>query len=123
MEKGNWFTGPDWLLEKEQWPDQPDLKVTSAVSQESKPIKEEALFTTDQEPDEWESLLMRQAYWRVLRVTAWALRFVSNVWRGVIETKGARVHSEPKRSQQQETVGYGENRAVSTPICEHQVGR
>lgn len=32
----------------------------------------------EKEPDEWEALLTRSKYWRVLRVTAWALRFVSN---------------------------------------------
>ena len=26
MEKGNWLTGPNWLLDKKQWPQQPKLK-------------------------------------------------------------------------------------------------
>ena len=25
MEPGGWFTGPEWLLDKKQWPDQPDF--------------------------------------------------------------------------------------------------
>jgi hypothetical protein len=54
------------------------LKVTTSVSQECKPIKEQALFTKDREPDKWDALLERNTYWRSLRVTAWALRFLNN---------------------------------------------
>jgi hypothetical protein len=78
LKYGNWFNGPDWLLEKEQWPEQPNLTVSKAVDQESKPIKEQALFTKERKPDEWDALLERNTYWRTLRVTAWALRFLNN---------------------------------------------
>lgn len=78
MKKGEWFSGPDWLLEEKRWPDQPNLKITTAISQESKPVKEEALFTKDRKPDEWDALLERRTYWRTLRVTAWAMRFLNN---------------------------------------------
>jgi hypothetical protein len=54
------------------------LKVTTSVSQECKPIKEQALFTKDRELDKWDALLERNTYWRTLRVTAWALRFLNN---------------------------------------------
>ena len=90
LQNGSWFNGPDWLLEKEQWPEQPNLKVTTSVSQECKPIKEQALFTKDREPDEWDALLERNTYWRTLRVTAWALRFLNNCL--------ARVRRNQKRS-------------------------
>ncbi|XP_028412573.1 uncharacterized protein LOC114535466 [Dendronephthya gigantea] len=78
LQNGSWFNGPDWLLEKEQWPEQPILRVTTSVSQEYKPIKEQALFTKEREPDEWDALLERNTYWRTLRVTAWVLRFLNN---------------------------------------------
>ncbi|XP_028410907.1 uncharacterized protein LOC114533565 [Dendronephthya gigantea] len=78
LQNGSWFNGPDWLLEKEQWPEQPILRVTTSVSQECKPIKEQALFTKEREPDEWDALLERNTYWRTLRVTAWVLRFLNN---------------------------------------------
>ena len=32
----------------------------------------------DLQPDEWDSLLHRSSYWRMIRVTAWILRFVNN---------------------------------------------
>lgn len=40
METGRWFTGPEWLLDKKQWPDQPDFECTKDVNDEYKPIKE-----------------------------------------------------------------------------------
>ncbi len=43
LKYGNWFNGPDWLLEKEQWPEQPNLTVSKAVdhiSAETKNIED-----------------------------------------------------------------------------------
>ena len=78
LEQGNWFTGPEWLLKKELWPGQPILTQTSDVTKECKSVKEETLFTQDLQPDEWDCLLHRSSYWRMIRVTAWILRFVNN---------------------------------------------
>ena len=78
METGGWFTGPEWLLDEKQWPDQPDFECTKDVNDEHKPIKEENLYTKEHKPDEWEALLERHKYWKTLRVTAWALRFLKN---------------------------------------------
>ena len=78
METGGWFTGPEWLLDEKQWPDQPDFECTKDVNDEHKPIKEENLYTKEHKPDEWEALLERHKYWKTLRVTAWALRFPNN---------------------------------------------
>ena len=78
MVKDGWFTGPEWLLHVEQWPKQPQLKVATHVSEESKPSMVEVFFTKEREPDEWDALLERSSYWRTLRVTAWALRFLHN---------------------------------------------
>ena len=78
LQNGHWFTGPDWLLEEKLWPEQPNLTVTKSANQQCKPIKEQAMFTKDREPDEWDALLKRNTYWRTLRVTAWVLRFLNN---------------------------------------------
>ena len=78
METGGWFTGPEWLLDEKQWPDQPDFECTKDVNDEHKPIKEENLYTKEHKPDEWEALLERHRYWKTLPVTAWALRFLKN---------------------------------------------
>lgn len=31
MEREGWFTGPKWLLDEKQWPDQKDLKCTKDI--------------------------------------------------------------------------------------------
>jgi hypothetical protein len=67
MVKDGWFIGPEWLLHEEQWPKQPQLKVTTHVSDESKPSMVEVFFTKEREPDEWNSLLGRSSYWRTLQ--------------------------------------------------------
>ena len=38
-------------------------------------------------PDEWDSLLDRNPYWRTLRITAWVLRFVNN---SLSKTRGSK---------------------------------
>mgnify|MGYP002803870973 CR=1 FL=1 len=36
LEAEEWFTGPDWLLDEQQWPKQPDLKCSKEVKDERK---------------------------------------------------------------------------------------
>jgi hypothetical protein len=67
MVKDGWFIGPEWLLHVEQWPKQPQLNVTTHVSDESKPSMVEVIFTKEREPDEWNALLGRSSYWRTLQ--------------------------------------------------------
>ena len=78
METSGWFTGPEWLLDKKQWLDQPDFECTKDVNNEHKPVKEENLYAKEHKPNEWEALLERHKYWKTLRVTAWALRSLNN---------------------------------------------
>ncbi len=78
MKKGDWFSGPDWLLDESEWPPQPKLETTGRVSEELKPAVVEALFAAKQESDEWSTLLEKFSYWKTLRVTGWILRFKHN---------------------------------------------
>ena len=78
MENKEWYTGPEWLLNEQDWPPQPELLRTTSVTDEEKPVKEVVGFTNEEPPDEWELLLKRRPYWNTLRVTSWALRFVRN---------------------------------------------
>ena len=78
MERGNWLTGPNWLLDETQWPQQPKLKCTEVANEECRPTPEGILHTQKRKLDEWDALLERGAYWRTMRVTAWMLRFISN---------------------------------------------
>ena len=43
MQKGQWFEGPEWLVNKEEWPVQPKLERMQSVLEEHKPKKEEVL--------------------------------------------------------------------------------
>ena len=67
-ERGSWFTGPEWLLNEREWPEQPKQKLTVEVSS----------FTNEEVLDEWDELLKRKPYWNTLRITAWTLRFIHN---------------------------------------------
>ena len=78
LETSEWFTSPAWLVDKEQWPKQPELKCSREVNDEHKPFKETILYNQEREADEWTELLSRNEFWRTLRVTAWALRFLHN---------------------------------------------
>ena len=78
MVKGEWFEGPEWLLSEKDWPDQPELKSSSAVNSEFRPMKETLFHANEVKSDEWEQLLERNTYWKTLRTTAWGLRFVKN---------------------------------------------
>ena len=78
LEASEWFSGPAWLVDKEQWPKQPALKCSREVNDEHKPFKETVLYNQEREADEWTGLLSRNEFWRTLRVTAWALRFLHN---------------------------------------------
>ena len=78
MERGNWLTSPNWLLDETQWPQQPKLICTEVADEECRPTPEGILHTQESKLDEWDALLERGAYWRTMRVTAWMLRFISN---------------------------------------------
>ena len=52
-----WFKGPDWLLNEEEWPEQPELKSSPKILEEQRPIKEAILCTQVIERDEWDDLL------------------------------------------------------------------
>ncbi|XP_028519054.1 uncharacterized protein LOC110252621 [Exaiptasia diaphana] len=78
METGQWFEVPDWLLDKDEWPSQPKLKSSTSVCEESSPTKQAVLLAVKREPDELENTLEKYTYWKTVRITAWALRFLNN---------------------------------------------
>ena len=52
LENKEWFTGPEWILDKDQWPSQPVLEKRREVLDEFKP-DEPTFFLKDKETDEW----------------------------------------------------------------------
>ena len=90
MEKGGWYEGPEWLLEQEKWPEQPNLKSSSETQHEEKPIREIVSFVGERQHDEFDELLVRRTYWSTIRITAWILRFVYNLRAKKCRTKKRR---------------------------------
>ena len=78
MIQKNWFEGPNWLLNEEDWPNNPEFKSSTKTREGQRKIEETFLFTKEKETDEWDKLLEWQSYWRALRTTSWCLRFTRN---------------------------------------------
>ena len=78
IENCEWYEGPQWLLRKRDWPEQPNINCSSTSQEEERPVKEIVAYTKEQKTDEWDELLERRPYGTVLRTTAWAVRFKAN---------------------------------------------
>ena len=76
MEKGDWFTGPEWLQHEEKWPEQPTLARSTEATEGEKPLKELVVSASEHKPGEWDQLLEGKPYCTVLRNTAWKIRQV-----------------------------------------------
>ena len=48
MQKGQWFEGPEWLINKEEWPIQPKLERMQSGCEEHKLEKEEVLCSQEE---------------------------------------------------------------------------
>lgn len=55
-------TGPAWLIDKERWQKQPELKCSREVSSEHNPFKEAVFYNQEREADEWTELLSRNEF-------------------------------------------------------------
>ena len=79
-----WLKGPTWLGRKAEWPPQPEFAATKEALVEAvpKPREKMLLEQNGDQPDEkkiWtSSLVKRYKYWKLLRVTAYILRFRKN---------------------------------------------
>ena len=79
MEKSDWYVEPEWLLQDENWPVQPEVQSSSSeVCEKRKPVKEIVSFVVERHRDALKQLLERKPYWTTLLVTAYLLRFVQN---------------------------------------------
>ena len=74
-----WFNGPQWLRNKENWPENPILQPSKESQAEAKIVRE--LLCTAQEDgevDDFDQILEKHELRRTLRVTTWILRFIHN---------------------------------------------
>ena len=67
MDRENWITGHDWVLDKKQWPQQRELKCTKSAHRRNQLSH-----------SGWDALLEKNAHRHVSRVTACMLRFITN---------------------------------------------
>ena len=74
-----WFNGPQWLRNKENWPENPILQPSKEKQAEAKIVRE-LLCTAQQggELDDFDQILETHELRRTLRVAAWILRFIHN---------------------------------------------
>ena len=79
-----WLKGPDWLINEEFWPNQPEITQTEEAVAEIIPKQTEKtlLATANQvttEQQEWTNgMLQKYGYWKLCRITAWMKRFTDN---------------------------------------------
>ena len=82
-----WWKGPDWLLDKGKWPEQPVIKASKLIEEERKQIKEIHLFRAVKTEDNIGNLITRKFYWSSLRITSWIFRFCHNALKKVRQEK------------------------------------
>eukprot|EP00794_Sanderia_malayensis_P017860 gene17860-19641_t len=79
-----WLKGPDWLINEEFWPNQPEITQTREAVAEIIPKQtEKTLLATanevNTEQQEWTNgILQKYGYWKLCRITAWMKRFSDN---------------------------------------------
>lgn len=80
-----WFCGPNWLSRTEEWPKQPDLSVDAGSETERLPKKERQVLAKEEkigEKDVLSNLLPKHPLWKTLKITALAMRFITDCREG-----------------------------------------
>ena len=75
-----WFQGPSWLNNERSWPTQPEISETTDALKEKIPRTEKQLLAkeTDQDANDLDRMLTKYSYWKLIRITAYVLRFVEH---------------------------------------------
>ncbi|KAK3742407.1 hypothetical protein QZH41_020716, partial [Actinostola sp. cb2023] len=72
-----WWRGPEWLKDRNDWPN--DIMTnTSPESQPEAKVTREVFGLAHDETDEFNVLLNKFTLWKTLRICAWISRFISN---------------------------------------------
>ena len=74
-----WFHGPDWLHNRQEWPKQPDITKIPEAESETLPRKEKQMLVKEEKvvPDQLGMLLEKFLYWKLVRITAFVMRFIA----------------------------------------------
>ena len=75
-----WFKGPSWLNNRSSWQAQPEIHETSDAQKERIPRAEKQLLIKqmDQGTSYLDGMLTRYSYWKLIRITAYVIRFVEH---------------------------------------------
>ncbi len=73
-----WYKGPDWLPNHDQWPEQPEINETTDATQELVAKRTLAKQGVERDLEMINNMLAKFTYRKLLRVTAYILRFVRN---------------------------------------------
>ena len=72
-----WRFGPEWLLNRDQWPPDITLEPSAASNAEAKTTRE-VLAVAIPRNDTFDELLNKHELWKVLRICSWIRRFFHN---------------------------------------------
>ena len=72
-----WFQGPNWLHNKREWPNQPEIKEKNETKSEALPRKENQMLIKEVDvSDQFDAVLEKFPFWKMVRITAFVLRFI-----------------------------------------------
>jgi hypothetical protein len=85
------FAGPVWLSSRDQWTKQPEISETKESAVEEIPHKTLAMTEVDRDQAMIDEMLRKFSYNKLLRVTAYMIRFMRNAkggkWNGLLKTE------------------------------------
>ena len=70
--------GPEWLANYEKWPDDIITAPSKESESEAKMVSKVMATTIERQPNVLDQLLERFSLWKILRITAWMMRFIEN---------------------------------------------
>ena len=72
-----WLSGPEWLPNPEKWPRDIVTKPNKETEAEAKRTKEVFAVAVDTR-DDFDEVLEKHTFWRVIRISTWIMRFLQN---------------------------------------------
>ena len=103
-----WKHGPPWLSDPAQWPAQRALESTPESQAEAKVVRGIFKVAIVKE-DVLDQLLQKHSLPKVLRITAWVRRFITNCKRQTVKRKTAHMDSHEVREQREWWIRRAQN--------------
>ena len=108
-----WMTGPEWLHDENQWPDNPVTQSSPASQAEAK-LTREVLSVARPIRDEFHDLLEENSLWRTFRICAWVNRFQTNCRKPKSRRNGGPLTTEELEQQKLWWTKKVQNEAAET---------